>query len=81
MKNATKSHSRSQDRNAFVKGSTNFQRSALLRHKKSDDHRLALTANQRKDEMTAAVSKVFEVNSRALYCQVGAAMILAQDDL
>ena len=76
----TTSNSNSQECNAFADRSRIFQKSGLVWHGRSD-HQLTEAAEQRQKELTTAVIKVNEISSRALYAQMGAALILARGDL
>ena len=81
MARGTKSNARCREKNAFVTGSVNFQKSALNRHITSDDHKLALAAEKQGADFDTAVENAREISAEALYAQMGAALILATDDL
>ena len=80
-KDSLRSSSNSREKNASVSGVWNFQKSALVRHEKSADRIIAEAAASGKEEMAVGATGPQQMNSRARYTQVGAAMILAQDDL
>ena len=51
--------------NAFYNGSTNFQRSALARHQKTDDHKLAIATSKMATTLMKATSQAQENISKA----------------
>ena len=55
--------------------------SVLVRHEKSADRIIAEAAASGQEEMAVGTTRAQQMNSRARYAEVGAAMILAQDDL
>ena len=55
--------------------------SVLVRHEKSADRIIAEAAASGQEEMAVGTTRAQQMNSRARYAEVGAAMILALDDL
>ncbi|KAL8625376.1 hypothetical protein ACOMHN_044519 [Nucella lapillus] len=72
---------KTRQKNAFVTGCTNFQRNALTRHESTADHKAASTTDRRQADMVQSVKKAHEKTSHVLFAQMGAALILATDDL
>ena len=67
--------------NAFVTGSTNYQRSALTRHTESDDHALSKKTLTQKRYMEAAQKCATKSVLPVLEAQIQTAMWLAEENL
>ena len=67
--------------NAFVTGSTNYQRSALTRHMESDDHALSKKTLTQKRYMEAAQKCATKSVLPVLEAQIQTAMWLAEENL
>ena len=65
--------------NAFVSGTSNFQRSALIRHMDSDDHILAKKTNT--ERMTAAKKIVTKRYLPVLEAQLKTATVMAEENI
>ena len=78
---AASSSSKSLKSNAFVKGTNNFQRSALVRHMESDDHALSKKLETQKRYMSAAKTCVSKSYMPILEAQISTAMWLAEENL
>ena len=77
-KDSLRSSSNSREKNTFVSGVWNFG-SSEAREKCGPHH--SRSGSQRAEEMAVGTTRAQQMNSRARYAQVGAAMILALDDL
>lgn len=71
----------SKTRNAFVHGSTNHQRSALIRHEESDEHRLSKKTAAERRFMTAAKKIVSEKYEPVLMAQLRTAVFMAKNNI
>lgn len=67
--------------NAFVSGTSNFQRSALIRHMDSDDHILAKKNNTECNYMTAAKKIVTKRYLPVLEAQLKTATAMAEENI
>jgi hypothetical protein len=67
--------------NAFVSGTSNFQRSALIRHMDSDDHILAKKTNTERNYMTAAKKIVTKRYLPVLEAQLKTATVMAEENI
>ena len=67
--------------NAFVQGSNNFQRSGLLRHSLSNDHRIARKANQEKKTMIKITQEVKDAHLPVLSAQLKTCIFMAKNNI
>ena len=67
--------------NAFVKGSMNFQRSALTRHIESDDHLLAKKILKEQKYMAAAKKCAHKSVKPILEAQMRTAAVIAEENM
>ena len=67
--------------NAFVKGSMNFQRSALTRHTESDDHLLAKKILKEQKYMAAAKKCAHKSVKPILEAQMRTAAVIAEENM
>jgi hypothetical protein len=67
--------------NAFESGTSNFQRSALIRHMDSDDHILSKKTNTERNYMTAAKKIVTKRYLPVLEAQLKTATVMAEENI
>ena len=79
--NFATSRCKKQKISSYVTGTDNFQHSALVKHGQCDDHKDAVKVKGRRHDMERASGKTSEISATALYAQMGAALLLATNDL
>jgi hypothetical protein len=68
-------------KSAFTIGTNNFQRSALVRHQKCDDHNVSCNAKKQQSYMTAAVKIVQKKYEPILEAQLRTALYMAKENI
>ena len=67
--------------NAFAVGTKGFRHWALIKHQKTGDHKDATKTKNRRGDLQQATQNVQSIGATALFAQIGAAMLLAKEDI
>lgn len=67
--------------NAFVRGSTNFQRSALTRHQDSDDHKLSNKSEKQAAALEQSINKAEAKVNQATSAMIRTALCMVQEEI